>query len=185
MKEIKTSVKEPSFLPSDTLENNSKFENINDEVNLTDLILIRPKINVEISPIIDNGKEDTEEKIETDAHEEIPPLSEFDQEDNPTFGENSLTYGKEKMISWATSPSSLQAHVTSNKSKDKRSCSKKGLKVKKLEVIRTGAILPDNIWLSNHMSNTRMSKEEYNNRCESLKKNCNKTVQCTHQSGEP
>ena len=182
VKEIKLSVKEPSFLPSDALENDSKFENINDEVNLTDLILIRPKIGVEISTVIDNDKEDTDEKIETDDHEEIPPLSEYDleddQEDGQAIGENNLTLDTEKTISWAVSQSSLQAHVTSNKPKDNRSCSKKALKIKKLEVIRKGAILPDNIWLSNHMSNTCMSKEDYNNRCESLKKICNKIVKC-------
>ena len=103
---------------------------------------------------------------------------EDDQEDGQAIGENNLTIDTEKTISWAVSQSSLQAHVTSNKPKDNRNCSKKALKIKKLEVIRKGAILPDNIWLSNHMSNTRMSKEEYDNRCESLKKSCNKIVKC-------
>ena len=71
-----------------------------------------------------------------------------------------------------------QANVTSDKTKQKGKRSKRGLKVKKLEVTRNGAILPDNISLSNHMTSTRISKKEYSDRCESLRKNCSKSVEC-------
>ena len=80
MEESNMSVKESPFLPSDTLENNSKVENINKKVDLAELVLIQPKINVEISPIIDNDKEDTDGKLETDEHENIPPPSDYDLE---------------------------------------------------------------------------------------------------------
>ena len=82
------------------------------------------------------------------------------------------------MISCASSPLAPQANVTSDKTKQKGKRSKRGLKVKKLEITRNGAILPDNIWLSNHMTSTRISKKEYSDRCESLRKNCSKSVEC-------
>ena len=75
------SVKESSFLPSDKLENNSKVEQINDKVELAELVLIQPKINIEISPIIDNDKEDTDGKLESDEHRKSPPPSDYDLED--------------------------------------------------------------------------------------------------------
>ena len=81
-KESNMSVKEFSFLPSDKLENNSKVENINNKVELAELVLIQPKINIEISPNIDNDKEDTDGKLESDEHRKSPPPSDYDLEDN-------------------------------------------------------------------------------------------------------
>merc|ERR1712015_476716 len=52
------------------------------------------------------------------------------------------------------------------------------MKQKKLEIIRKGALLPDNIWLSNHMPCTRMSNKEYDANCKSLKKICNFSIEC-------
>ena len=82
MEESNMSIKESSFLPSGTLENNSKVENINNKVDLAELVLIQPKINVEISPIIDNDKEDTDGKLESDEHKKIPPPFDYDLEDD-------------------------------------------------------------------------------------------------------
>ena len=76
------------------MENNSKVENINNKVDLAELVLIQPKINVEISPIIDNDKEDTDGKLETDEHEKIPPPSDYDLEDDL---ENNSTFNIEKL----------------------------------------------------------------------------------------
>merc|ERR1712074_133815 len=52
-------------------------------------------------------------------------------------------------------------------------------KHKKLEIIRQGAILPDQIWLSNHTVGYSMSKKEYNAQCKTLRKSCNMTPKCT------
>ena len=103
---------------------------------------------------------------------------EDDSDDESTHEEKCLKHDEEKMIPCTSIPLPPQANVTSQKSKHQENRSKRGSKVKKLEVIRKGAILPDNIWLSNHMSSTHMSKKEYNDRCESLRKNCNKTIEC-------
>merc|ERR1711984_59024 len=51
-------------------------------------------------------------------------------------------------------------------------------KHKKMEIIRQGAILPDQIWLSNHTIGYSMSKKEYNAQCKTLRKNCKMTPKC-------
>merc|ERR1712030_300551 len=53
---------------------------------------------------------------------------------------------------------------------------------RRLETIREGALMPDNIWLSNHMPNTRMSDKEYEANCKSLKKACDLQNECDAHS---
>ena len=119
-------------------------------------------------------------------YEKIPPLSEYDLEDESeydledesTHEERGLKHDKEITESCASSPLPSQAKETSNKPPQNDNSSRKGIKVKKLESIRLGAILPDNIWLSNHMTCSRMSTKEYNTRCKSLRKNCKNSIDC-------
>ena len=49
---------------------------------------------------------------------------------------------------------------------------------KKLEMTRPGAILPDDIWLSNHTIGYSMSTKEYNSQCKTLRNNCKLTNKC-------
>ena len=110
----------------------------------------------------------------TKNDDEIPPLSEYDlddEEDETIFKDKKLATDNVIIESCARSPFPVQANETSDKSPQTDNSSRKGMKIKrKLESIRLGAILPDNIWLSNHMTCSRMSAEEYNSRCKSLRK---------------
>ena len=83
-----------------------------------------------------------------------------------------LKNDKEKTTSSVPVSSPPQANVKSNKR----------LKQKRLETVREGALMPDNIWLSNHMPNTRMSDKEYEANCKSLKKACNLSNECNAHS---
>ena len=44
--------------------------------------LNQPKINVEISSVFTNDKEDSDENLETDEYDKIPPLAEYDLEED-------------------------------------------------------------------------------------------------------
>ena len=144
--------------------------------------LNQPKINVEISPVFNHDTEDSDENLETDEYDKIPPLSEYDLEDDledeSTHEEKGLKHDNEIMVSCASSPLPSQANEISNNTPQNANCSRKGIKVKRLEITRIGAILPDNIWLSNHMTCTRMSSKEYNAGCKSLRKNCKNSIDC-------
>ena len=61
--------------------------------------------------------------------------------------------------SCASNTPASQANVTSSISPQPVKQSRKGIKIKKFENIRPGAVMPDNIWLSNHMSCSRMSTD--------------------------
>ena len=100
---------------------------------------------------------------------EIPPLSEYDldaEENESIFKDQTLATDNIIIESCARSPFPVQANETSDKSPQTDNSSRKGMKIKrKLESIQLGAILPDNIWLSNHMTCSRMSAEKYNSHC--------------------
>ena len=102
-----------------------------------------------------------------------------DEENESIFKDQTLATDNIIIESCARSPFPVQANETSDKSPQTDNSSRKGMKVKKkLESIRLGAILPDNIWLSNHMTCSCMSAEEYNSCCKSLRKSCKASIDC-------
>ena len=103
---------------------------------------------------------------------DIPPLSDFDcKEDAEKFIKEESSVEMDIIKSCARiDTSDISLKIKSN--------SKTAKKARKLEITRPGALLPDNIWLSNHMSCTRMSANEYNSRCKSLKKSCKDSIEC-------
>ena len=100
-----------------------------------DLNLNQPKNNIEKSPIIDSEEEMRGEDLKSDEHERIPPLIDYDVEDDSddesTHEEEGLKHDEEKMIPCTSNPLPPQANVTSQKSKHQENLSKRGSKVKK------------------------------------------------------
>ena len=88
--------------------------------------------------------------------------------------EQNLGPDKDIIKSCVHSSLPLQAKETSNKPTQTDNSSAKGKKVRrKNESTRLGALLPDDIWLTNHMTCSRMSAKEYNSRCKNHRRKKN------------
>ena len=180
--------------PSDTVEIKDFIENKNDLItqsdnsssNVSPDLVIKEEFNEENESlrIWNIVNEDLEyiTKQKLNEHDKIPPLSEYDLESDSEdeIRDEGIRIKHEKEITIACAPNhvSSQANATSNIKQQISSRSKKGTKMKRLEITRNGAMLPDNIWLSNHMSCNRMSKKEYDANCKSLKKTCKFSTDC-------
>ena len=116
----------------------------------------------------------------TKFKDEIPPLSDNDMDEEmkeSTNEEQNPGHAEDLIKLSASSPLSSQAKETSDKSPqtDIKSVKVKRFKRKK-EHIRLGALLPDDIRLSNHMTCSRMSTKEYNSHWKYLRKKCKDTM---------
>ena len=111
---------------------------------------------------------------------EPPPLSDYDDEgDELKYKQQIPEPIKDITKSRAQILSPTQAKVTSEKPSQRDNDSPKVKKLKrKKENIRPGALLPDDIWLNNHMTYSRMSAKEYKAHCKNLRKPCKKPVVC-------
>ena len=123
---------------------------------IADQNLNHTKINDEISPMFEHDTEDSDEDLEFDEdvesmriwnlvdedlkyieskkfseYDEIPPLSEYDLEDESTYEEEGLGHDKEIIESCASSPIPPQANETSIKPPQIIISSTKGKKSKK------------------------------------------------------
>ena len=102
----------------------------------------------------------------------LPPLSDYDIETEPEEeyidNDSKVKTEKERTITWLPVSSPSQAKVTSEKY----------IKKRKVETVREGALLPDNIWLSNHMPCNRLSNAEFNANCKTLRESCISQDEC-------
>ena len=167
--DIIESIIESSVLPQKTVENKDIF---NEETNLAESVDITKNNEVIISYKSGNKSLNISPDIMEDQIIDIPPLSDFDcKEDAEKFIKVESPVKMDIIDSCAhTDTSNISLKIKSN--------SKAAKKARRIEVTRPGALLPDNIWLSNHMSCTRMSATEYNSRCKSLKKSCKDSIEC-------
>jgi hypothetical protein len=105
--------------------------------------------------------------------DQMPLLSEFDiesdTEENHVDENLSIKPKKKRTTTWFTANTPSQTKFTSKKSSKKQ----------RLEIIRKGSLLPDDIWLSNHMPCNQLSNEEFNANCRNLKKTCKSLSKCT------
>jgi hypothetical protein len=100
----------------------------------------------------------------TKDDDEIPPLSEYDMDNEVNesiYKDQDLVPDNDIIESGARSSFPVQANETSNKSLQTGNSSRKGMKIKrKQESIQLSAILPDDIWITNH--NDPVEKVYYN-----------------------
>ena len=140
----------------------------------------------EIPPLVEydleDDSEDESENVEDldfDEDKETERIWNLVDEDLRYIASQNLSkHDNDITKSCASNTPASQADVTSDISPQPDKQSRKGIKVKKFENIRPGAVMPDNIWLSNHMTCSCMSTEEYNNRCKSLSKPCKDSIEC-------